>query len=109
MVDVPVKQATPSALRHPPIDTTVIPNIDQATNPPSQSSPTKPNQSKTKRFMKKSSHPDPQDNSSSLETRVYRLVRKVDRMSKFNIQAAVDKSLKERLKHIDLPKDVPNL
>ncbi|GJR19803.1 hypothetical protein Tco_0968330 [Tanacetum coccineum] len=70
MVDVPVKQATLATLRHPPIDTTVILNPDQATNPPSQPLPTQPNRSKTKRLVKKSSHPNPQDNSSSLETRV---------------------------------------
>ncbi|GJW45505.1 hypothetical protein Tco_0077151 [Tanacetum coccineum] len=109
MVDVPVKQATPVALRHPPIDTTMILNPDQATNPPSQSLLTQPNRSKTKRFVKKSSHPNPQENSSSHETRVYRLERKVDTMPKFNIQAVVDKSIEERLKHTDLPKDVPNL
>ncbi|GJV24991.1 hypothetical protein Tco_1377686 [Tanacetum coccineum] len=113
MVDVPVKQATPATLRHPPIDITMIMNLDQATNlpsqpPPSQPPPTQPNRSKTKIFVKKSYHLDCQAYDTSLENRVYRLERKVVEISKFDIQAAIDKSVEARLKQIELPKGIPD-
>ncbi|GJT22228.1 hypothetical protein Tco_0892165, partial [Tanacetum coccineum] len=73
MVDVPVKKATPAALRHPLVDSTVT-SIHETTTDPS----------------------------------VYRLERKVVEMSKFNIQAAIDKLIEARLKQIELPKGVPD-
>ncbi|GKB77008.1 hypothetical protein Tco_0943903 [Tanacetum coccineum] len=59
-------------------------------------------------MMKKSNNPDSQADDTSLENRVYRLEIKVVEMLKFNIQAAIDKSIEARLKQIDPPKDVPN-
>ncbi|GJY48122.1 hypothetical protein Tco_0438078 [Tanacetum coccineum] len=78
MVDVPVKQAKPAALRHPLIDTTMT------------------------------IIPDTTNDDESLENIVYRLERQVDALSKFNIQEAVDKFVEARLKQIDFSKDVPN-
>ncbi|GKB42622.1 hypothetical protein Tco_0887564 [Tanacetum coccineum] len=42
---------------------------------------------------------------TTTENKVYRLERRVDAMLNFNIQEAVDKSIKARLKQIELPKD----
>nr|GEW07207.1 hypothetical protein [Tanacetum cinerariifolium] len=58
--------------------------------------------------MKKSHNPDSQADDTFLKNRVYGLERKVVEMSKFNIQAAIDKSIESRLKHNDPPKYVPN-
>ncbi|GJW26343.1 hypothetical protein Tco_0040154 [Tanacetum coccineum] len=58
--------------------------------------------------MKKSYSPDSQADDTSLKNRVYRLERKVVEMSKFKIQAAIEKSIEARLKQIELPKGVPN-
>ncbi|GKC86537.1 hypothetical protein Tco_1147186 [Tanacetum coccineum] len=77
MVDVPFKQATPAALRHPLIDTTMTIILDTTTN-----------------------------KDESIENGVYRLERQVNAMSKFSIQEVVDKSVEARLKQIDLSKDV---
>ncbi|GKA18237.1 hypothetical protein Tco_0698074 [Tanacetum coccineum] len=43
---------------------------------------------------------------TTTENKVYRLERRVDAMLNFNIQEAVDKSVKARLKQIELPKDI---
>nr|GEX16275.1 hypothetical protein [Tanacetum cinerariifolium] len=59
-------------------------------------------------MMKKSHNLDSQADDTSLTNRVYRLERNVVEMSQFNIQAAVDKSIEERLKQIVLPKNIPN-
>ncbi|GJR13647.1 hypothetical protein Tco_0796299 [Tanacetum coccineum] len=59
-------------------------------------------------MMKKSHNPDSQADDTSLENRVYRLEIKVVEMLKYNIQAAIDKSIEARLKQIDPPKDVPD-
>ncbi|GKC52434.1 hypothetical protein Tco_1075179 [Tanacetum coccineum] len=67
MLDVPVTQATLTALRHPPIESTMTLSPDTTTIPSSLPPPTQPIQVKTKRFVKKSSFPNPQDNSSPLE------------------------------------------
>ncbi|GKB13943.1 retrovirus-related pol polyprotein from transposon TNT 1-94 [Tanacetum coccineum] len=64
MVDVPVKQVTPAALRHPLIDTTVTIILNTTTN-----------------------------EDESIENGVYRLERQVNAMSKVNIQEVVDKSV----------------
>ncbi|GJX30633.1 hypothetical protein Tco_0238712, partial [Tanacetum coccineum] len=108
MLDVPFTQATLASLRHPPIKLAVTLSPDTTTIPSSLPPSTQPIQVKTKRFVKKSTFPNSQDNSSPLENRVYRLERKVDTMSKFNLQAAIDKSLEERLKQIELSKRLPN-
>ncbi|GJW63964.1 hypothetical protein Tco_0115848 [Tanacetum coccineum] len=108
MVDIPVKQATPAVLRHPLVDSTVTLILEIAIDPSSQPPPTQPKRIKIKQMMKKSYNPDSQANDTSLENRVYRLERKVVEMSKFDIQAAIDKSVKARLKQIELPKGVPD-
>ncbi|GJV90262.1 hypothetical protein Tco_1538075 [Tanacetum coccineum] len=77
MVDVPVKQAKPAALRHPLIVTTVTIIPYTTTN-----------------------------EDEYIENRVYRLERQVNGMSKVNIQEVVDKSVEAHLKQIDLSKDV---
>ncbi|GJU32319.1 hypothetical protein Tco_1175908 [Tanacetum coccineum] len=78
MVDVPVTKATPVALRHPPIESTVTLSPDTATIPSSLPPPTQPIQVKTKRFMKKSTFPNSQNNYSPLKNRVYRQERKIE-------------------------------
>ncbi|GKD56809.1 hypothetical protein Tco_1290196 [Tanacetum coccineum] len=79
MVDVPVKQAKPAALRPLLVGTTVtlIPDAIR-------------------------------DDDVSLENRVYRIERHVHAMSRFSIQEDVDKSIKAHLKQVDLSKDVPD-
>ncbi|GJX76602.1 hypothetical protein Tco_0323413 [Tanacetum coccineum] len=102
MVEVPFTQANPAALRHPPIESTMTLSHDTSTIISSLPPLTQPIQIKTRRFVKNYSLPNPQDNSSLLENKVYHLERKVDIMSKFNLQAAIDKSLEERLKQIEM-------
>ncbi|GJU20414.1 retrovirus-related pol polyprotein from transposon TNT 1-94, partial [Tanacetum coccineum] len=109
MVDVPVKQATPAALRPPLVDTTVAIIPDITTTSPTQPPPTQPKQSKIKRIMVKSKKPKSQDDDASLENRVYRLERQVNAMSKLNIQESVEKFVEARLKLINVSKDVPDL
>ncbi|GJS72548.1 hypothetical protein Tco_0705389 [Tanacetum coccineum] len=60
-------------------------------------------------MMKKSHNLDSQANYASLENRVYRLERQVVEMSKFNIQATIDKFVEARLKQIELPKGIPDV
>ncbi|GKE79204.1 hypothetical protein Tco_1545324, partial [Tanacetum coccineum] len=59
-------------------------------------------------MMQKSHNPKSQGDDTTLKNRVYRLERKVVKMSKFDIQAAIEKSVEARLKQIELPKGVPN-
>ncbi|GKE13064.1 hypothetical protein Tco_1416615, partial [Tanacetum coccineum] len=108
MVDVLVKQATPAALRHPHVDSTVTLIPETTTYLSSLPPPRQPKRIKIKQMMKKSHNPDSQANDTSFENRVYRLERKVVEMSKFNIQVAIDKSVEVCLKHIELPKGVPD-
>ncbi|GJS19032.1 hypothetical protein Tco_0413504 [Tanacetum coccineum] len=108
MVDVPVKQATPSVLRHPLVDSTVTLIPDTTTEPPSQPPPTQPKLIKIKQMMKKSHNPNSHDDDTPLGNKVYRLKRKVEAMSKLNIQVAIDKFVEARLKQIKLPKGIPN-
>ncbi|GJS46799.1 hypothetical protein Tco_0596920 [Tanacetum coccineum] len=79
MVDVPIKQVTPAALRHLLIDSTVTLNLKITTDSSSQPPPTQPKR-----------------------------IKKVVEMSKFDIQAAIDKSVESHLKQIELPKGIPN-
>ncbi|GKA73475.1 hypothetical protein Tco_0779777 [Tanacetum coccineum] len=53
-----------------------------------------------------SNKPETQVDTTALDNRVSRLEKKVDAMSRFNIQVAIDKSIEARLKKNDLPKDV---
>ncbi|GKA32153.1 hypothetical protein Tco_0718520 [Tanacetum coccineum] len=85
MVDVPVTQATHAALRHPPIKSTMNLSHDTTTIPSSLPPPTQPKQVKTKSFVKKSTLPNPQDSSSPLENKVYRLERKLENATKKSI------------------------
>ncbi|GKD83676.1 hypothetical protein Tco_1350515, partial [Tanacetum coccineum] len=57
MVDVPIKQVTPAALRHPLIDSTVTLNLKTTTDLSSQPPPTQPKRIKIKQMMKKSHTP----------------------------------------------------
>ncbi|GKA47363.1 hypothetical protein Tco_0740246 [Tanacetum coccineum] len=82
MVDVPVTQATHVSLRHPPIKSTMNLSHDTTTILSSLPPPTQPRQVKTKSFVKKSTLPNPQDNSSPFENRVYRLERKLENVTK---------------------------
>ncbi|GJS33108.1 hypothetical protein Tco_0531490 [Tanacetum coccineum] len=102
------KQATPAALRHPHVDSTVTLIPKTTTYLSSQPPPRQLKRIKIKQMMKKSHNPDSQANDTSLKNRVYRLERKVVEMSKFDIQAAIEKSVKARLKEIELPKGVPD-
>nr|GEV21102.1 hypothetical protein [Tanacetum cinerariifolium] len=61
----------------------------------------------TKQFLNEPEHVD-MNLFQLLKNPVYRLERKIDTMSKFNLQAAIDKSLEERLKQIELPKRLPD-
>ncbi|GKA15606.1 hypothetical protein Tco_0695353 [Tanacetum coccineum] len=108
MVDVPVKQATPTTLRHPLVDSTVTLIPKTTTDPSFQPPSTQPKIIKIKQMIKKSHNYDSQADDTSLENKVYRLERKVVEMFKFNIQAAIDKSVEARLKQIELPKGVPD-
>nr|GEW17130.1 hypothetical protein [Tanacetum cinerariifolium] len=105
MVDVRVKQAKPATLKPLLVDTTITPIPDTTTCSPIQS---QPKQSKIKRILKKSHNPESQADDTSLENIVYRLKRRVDALSKFNIQETIDKYVKTHLKQIGLPKDVPD-
>ncbi|GJT84069.1 hypothetical protein Tco_1058411 [Tanacetum coccineum] len=105
VVEVLVTQETPAAQRPPLVDTTIT-LISEATLSPQQPPQTQPKRSKIKRILKKSNKPETQVDTAALDNRVSRLEKKVDAMSRFNIQAAIDKSIEARLKKNDLPKDV---
>ncbi|GKC15506.1 hypothetical protein Tco_1012288 [Tanacetum coccineum] len=59
-------------------------------------------------MIKKSHNPYSHADDTPLGNKVYRLERKVEALSKFNIQAAIDKSVEARLKQIKLPKGIPD-
>ncbi|GKC53632.1 hypothetical protein Tco_1076377 [Tanacetum coccineum] len=107
MVEVPVTQETPAAQRPPLVDT-IITLISEATLSPQQPPQTQPKRSKIKRILKKSNKPETQVDIAALDNRVSRLEKKVNAMSRFNIQAAIDKSIEARIKKNDLLKDVPD-
>nr|GEX99233.1 hypothetical protein [Tanacetum cinerariifolium] len=57
-------------------------------------------------MMKKTHNPDSQADDTPLGNRVHRPESNVKAMSKFNIQAAINKSIKAHLKQIKLPKGI---
>ncbi|GJT72029.1 reverse transcriptase domain-containing protein [Tanacetum coccineum] len=106
MVDIPVQQEKPVEQRPPVVDT-IMTLILEATTLSLKPQPPQTKRIKTKVLVKKYKKPASQVDTGELDSRVTRLVKTVNAMSRFNLPEAIDKSVKAHLKNI-LPKDVPD-
>ncbi|GJT98657.1 hypothetical protein Tco_1094175 [Tanacetum coccineum] len=107
MVDILIHQEKLTKQRPPLVDTIITLIPESTTLSPKQPPQTQQKRSKMKQILKKSKKPKTQVDIGELDSRVAKLEKTVNAMSRFNLPKAIDKSVQAHLKNI-LPKDAPD-